>query len=96
MGPFDRVASPGSAPVRTEPDLHALVVRVTAEFQEMPGLRLTLAQAERLFGIDTARCAWVLNVLVERRVLAVNGRAFMRADTGATSVLIRPLSRLLD
>jgi hypothetical protein len=75
--------SPNSASVRfNEQDLHALQMRVSAEFREMPCLTLTLAQAARLFSIDAARCERVLSALVERGVLATNGRAFARADAG--------------
>jgi hypothetical protein len=63
-----------------------LQVRLTAEFSEMPGLRLTLAQAVRLFSLDTERCAQVLDILVERGVLSTDGRAFTRADSGRRSV----------
>src|SRR3954466_10261828 len=38
-------------------DEHSLCARIRAEFDEMPGLNLTLQQAARLFGIDPARCA---------------------------------------
>ncbi len=41
-----------------------LVQRVRSEFLEMPGLRLTLAQAERLFALDHARCQRVLDECV--------------------------------
>jgi hypothetical protein len=66
-----------------EHDLHTLQVRVSAEFREMPGLTLTLAQAARLFSIDAVRCERVLGALVDRGVLATDGRAFARADAGA-------------
>jgi hypothetical protein len=66
-----------------EPDLHTLQMRVSAEFREMPGLMLTLAQAARLFSIDAVRCERVLGALVDRGVLATDGRAFARADAGA-------------
>ena len=49
----------------------------------MPGLRLTLAQASRLFSIDPGRCERVLGALVKGGVLATSGGAFARADTGA-------------
>jgi hypothetical protein len=71
-----------AAPIRTDLDLHALQARVAAEFREMPGLTLTLAQAARLFSIDAAECERVLGALVERGLLATNGRAFARADAG--------------
>jgi hypothetical protein len=71
------------APVRgDETELHRLQIRVSAEYQEMPGLRLTLAQAARLFSLDLAYCERVLRLLVERGVLATDGRAFGRADAG--------------
>jgi hypothetical protein len=48
---------------------HALVERVRSEFLEMPGLRLTLPQAARLWGLDLASCEAVVDVLVEREFL---------------------------
>ena len=41
-----------------------LLQRVRAEFNEMPGLRLTPAQAGRLLGLDASSCQRVLNALV--------------------------------
>ncbi len=54
----------------------ALAVRVYSEFVEMPGLQLTLPQAQRLFGLEPRQCAAVLESLVERRALILlpNGR----------------------
>lgn len=66
-----------------EQSLQVLQTRVSAEFREMPGLVLTLAQAARLFGIEAGQCEAVLAALVERRVLVTDGRAFARADAGA-------------
>jgi hypothetical protein len=42
----------------------ALLQRVRAEFNEMPGLRLTPAQAARLLGLDPLSCQRVINALV--------------------------------
>ena len=53
-----------------------LCTRIHAEFQEMPGLKLTVKQASRLFHIDPTRCERVLAALVERGHLATNGHAF--------------------
>jgi hypothetical protein len=64
-------------------ELRALEARVSAEFREMPGLVLTVGQAARLFGLEIPRCERVLSALVGRGVLATDGRAFARADTGA-------------
>jgi hypothetical protein len=92
----DGVSVPGPSLVRSEHELHALQVRVTAEFQEMPGLKLTVAQAARLFSIDAARCAWVLDALVERGVLMTDGLTFARTGTGARCAFIRRRSVLAD
>lgn len=40
-----------------------LLARIRAEFTEMPGLRLTLLQARRLFGLDVVTCASALATL---------------------------------
>ena len=42
-----------------------VVQMVKAEYLEMPGLCLTLAQAERLWNLDRATCVGVLGKLVE-------------------------------
>lgn len=47
----------------------AVVRRVRAEFMEMPGLRLTVAQASRLWGLDHATSAAVIDRLVEAAFL---------------------------
>ena len=46
-----------------------LVRRIESEYREMPGLSLTLAQAQRLWSVDQATCLRVLTLLVTRRVL---------------------------
>jgi hypothetical protein len=48
------------------PAVISLGERVSAEYREMPGLCLTLAQAARFWTVDRATCAVVLDVLVER------------------------------
>jgi hypothetical protein len=53
-----------------------LCTRVHAEFREMPGLRLTLPQASRLFSIEPTRCERVLGALVHAGHLATDGKAF--------------------
>lgn len=46
-----------------------LVDRVRNEFLEMPGLRLTPAQAARLWGVDDASCHHVIAALVRAAFL---------------------------
>ena len=47
----------------------SLVDRVRAEFMEMPGLQLTVAQAARLWGLDMASCHKVVDLLIEAAFL---------------------------
>jgi hypothetical protein len=47
----------------------ALLLRIRGEFLEMPGLRLTLRQAMRLWHLDAETCEAALRLLVERRFL---------------------------
>jgi DNA-binding IclR family transcriptional regulator len=48
--------------------------RITREYQQMPGLRLTAAQAMRLFALDRAACARALNTLELTRFLTRDER----------------------
>ena len=49
--------------------MEALIQRVRGEFREMPGLRLTFAQACRLWQMDSATCGVVLECLTRDGVL---------------------------
>jgi hypothetical protein len=54
--------------------------RAQAEFLEMPGLKLTVAQAARLWHFDSALCTAVLSRLVEQRFLIeTRNHSFSRA-----------------
>jgi hypothetical protein len=48
---------------------NTLSKRIRAEYLEMPGLRLTLAQAQRLCGADRAECLAALDALVDTKFL---------------------------
>ena len=55
--------------------------RVQGEFLEMPGLRLTEAQARRLWNLDAASCGALLGALVDARFLfRTRDGAFMRFE----------------
>ena len=55
--------------------------RVQGEFLEMPGLRLTEAQARRLWGLDAASCSALLGALVDAKFLfRTRDGAFMRVE----------------
>ena len=58
--------------------------RVRGEFLEMPGLRLTEAQARRLWGLDAAACHALLAALVDANFLfRTRDGAFMCVDQPA-------------
>ena len=54
------------------------IERLRAEFLEMPGLRLTVVQVQRLCGVDDAMCQDVLDALVDVK--------FLRRNTDGTYV----------
>ena len=55
--------------------------RVKGEFLEMPGLRLTEAQARRLWGLDRDSCSALLSALVDANFLfRTRDGAFMRVE----------------
>jgi hypothetical protein len=50
-------------------ELDRIVYRIREEFREMPGLRLTPAQAKRLWGLEKETCAAVIARLVASEYL---------------------------
>lgn len=62
-------------------NMETVARRVLAEFDEMPGMALTLRQAARLFGLDPDFCRVVLDALVDSAYLRrTSGGALMRGD----------------
>jgi hypothetical protein len=47
----------------------SLLVRIRGEYREMPDLRLTPAQARRLWQLDASMCHAILTLLVEEGFL---------------------------
>ncbi len=58
------------------PDLlwRAAVNRIRAEFEEMPSLHVTLAEARRLFGLPDPAATWVLRRLASEGFLVRTAR----------------------
>ncbi len=57
--------------------------RIQGEYLEMPGLRLTAAQAQRLWGLELDVCNALLGALVDARFLAqTRDGAYVRLDGG--------------
>ena len=62
----------------TVPD-PALLRRIQAEFREMPGLQLTVPQAQRLWGLDRRTAEVILDTLLADGLLARSADgAFLR------------------
>jgi hypothetical protein len=62
---------------------NTMLTRIRAEYLEMPGLRLTLAQAQRLCGVERALCKVVLDALVAEEFLCLtSGEHYARLTTG--------------
>jgi hypothetical protein len=79
--------------IMTERD--ALLTRIRAEYQEMPGMTLTFAQVARLCGVEPSTCKQVLDALVETQFLCLkpNG-AYARVSE--LNVRPRPAKASLD
>ena len=61
--------------------LEDVLRRVQGEYIEMPGLRLTPAQAQRLWGLDRVACDMLLGALVDAKfLLRTRDGAFVRSD----------------
>ena len=64
----------------------ALEMRIKGEFNEMPGLCLTLAQAQRLWGLDNATCTEALSHLAGEGFLRRSAEGlYVRHDTSGKS-----------
>ena len=71
------------SPAGMSPDaFDVLLRRVRAEFLEMPGLCLTMAQARRLWCLEPSVCDAVFRALIESRFLSrtENGLFVLRAN----------------
>lgn len=58
-----------------------LLMRIRGEFLEMPGLRLTIQQAQRLWGLDRNTCVCLLDTLIDSGFLVYGAdQQYARAD----------------
>lgn len=75
------------SPDRSTGFTEELLLRICAEYLEMPGLRLTLKQAQRLWGLDEETCARSLEVLVDARFLVRAGHGvYARLTEGSVGL----------
>ncbi len=77
-------AVPQRHPEKRPAPYEGLMQRFRGEYLEMPGLRLTLEQAQRLFSVERNLCAGILGELVKENFLIVkpNG-TYARLTDGA-------------
>jgi hypothetical protein len=62
-----------------------LVARIRGEYREMPGLRLTFAQACRLWQVDAGACDTVLKTLMAENVLVRTADGAFHGAAAASS-----------
>ena len=63
----------GTLTISVQPQpLEDILRRIQGEYIEMPGHRLTVAQAQRLWGLNRAACDAVLGALVDAKFLIRN------------------------
>jgi hypothetical protein len=85
---FNRTSANAASPPVGRPELRRnpewrrmLVRRVRGEYLDMPGMRLTLVQAQRLFGLRPDICERILMELVREGFLRKTiGQVFARRD----------------
>ena len=63
--------------------LNALLLRIRAEYEDMPGLCLTLRQAARLWDLEPKTCERLLETLVAEGVLRQGRGGYLLAGRGA-------------
>jgi hypothetical protein len=73
-----------------------LLTRIRAEYLEMPGLRLTLEQAQRLCGVERALCRRMLDALVADRFLCVKSNGIYARLTDGDASRSRPIKADLE
>ena len=49
--------------------LHELLQRIESDYREMPALSATEPQAQRLWGLNSTTCSFVLMTLIQRGIL---------------------------
>ena len=76
--------------MNTSPYQQALT-RIRAEYVEMPGMRLTAGQVERLSGVDVSICKLVLDDLVRSKFFMLDRTEAMREELMSVPLDCRPL-----
>ena len=72
-----------------------LLARIQGEFAEMPGMRLTFRQAQRLWALDATICRSVLDALLRSGFLIQSGEDVYARATGDPRISKADRSRSL-
>jgi hypothetical protein len=75
------------------PTMEHLLRRIQSEFREMPGMRLTCRQAQRLWNLDQLVCESVLAALVDVRFLIESDGVFLQRAEAADCTPVRRADR---
>jgi hypothetical protein len=76
------------------PSIDDLLRRICAEYTEMPGLRVTAHQAQRLWGLDAPTCRDALECLVDIAFLTLTPSGhYARLTDGAPKALNLRMAR---
>jgi hypothetical protein len=73
-----------------------LLDRIRGEYREMPGLRLTLAQAQRLWQVEAGECESALHALVQEGFLPVTIDDAFVALPVTTRFRVKPLKAAFE
>jgi hypothetical protein len=81
--PLTMTLPPGILERRDAARRDAIVRRIVAEFQDMPGLVLSVKQASRFLGVDAAACARILEALTDAGILRRGAnQSYGRSEAG--------------
>ena len=70
----------------SEMQIDGTVDLIRTEYAELPGLKLTFWQAQRLWSLSSEQCEWVLKALTESQFLARTADgAYVRRDVALPS-----------
>ena len=77
------MSNPTQSIAQNQTGVQTTLQRIQHDFLEMPGLRLTSRQAQRLWGLDALICDALLRALVDVRFLVeADGTYICRGATG--------------
>ena len=81
---------------RVDVSTDEMLRRICGEYLEMPGLSLTLAQAQRLWGLEAETCAELLQSLTERAFLCRrDDGTYARANGGLEPTQVRSMAKAI-